>query len=69
MLVLTRKVGEQIVIDGSIYVTITAVAGNQVRIGITAPPKVRVNRAEVHQRLQEFAESDSLASTMAGAHQ
>ena len=49
MLVLTRRVGEEIVIDGDIRITITAVRGDRVRIGITAPEFVRVDRQEIHQ--------------------
>ena len=56
MLVLTRKVGETVVIDGCITVTVVAVDGNRVRIGITAPPEVRVDREEVHRRRMEFAD-------------
>lgn len=59
MLVLTRKVGEEIVIGDCIRVLVTAVQGNKVRIGITAPPAIRVDRAEVHQRHQEFAQTDA----------
>ena len=59
MLVLTRKVGEQIVIDGNIIVTVTAVDGNKVRIGVSAPPKVRIDRAEIHQARNEFNRADS----------
>ncbi len=55
MLVLSRKVGEQLVIDGSITVTIIEVKGNRVKIGITAPPEVRVDRGVVHERTREFA--------------
>jgi carbon storage regulator len=54
MLVLSRKVGEKIVIDGDICVTIVAIQGNRVRIGITAPVSTRVDREEVHQRLEVF---------------
>jgi len=54
MLVLSRKVGEKIVITGDICVTVVAIQGNRVRVGITAPASARVDRAEVHQRLQEF---------------
>jgi carbon storage regulator CsrA len=50
MLVLTRHVGEQIVIDSAIRVTVVAIKGNNVRLGVTAPEYVRVDRAEVHQR-------------------
>jgi carbon storage regulator len=55
MLVLTRKIGESIVIDGCITVTITDVSGNKVRLGISAPPEVPVDREEVHRRLCEFS--------------
>ena len=50
MLVLTRGIGEQIVIDGNIVVTIVSIDGNKVRLGVQAPRSVRVDRAEVHQR-------------------
>ena len=56
MLVLTRKLGESIVIDNSIKVTITSIDRNKIRIGIEAPPEVRVDREEVWKRLQEFTE-------------
>ena len=58
MLVLTRNIGQEIIIDGGIRVTITAVMGDRVRIGITAPPDVRVDRAEINARRQEFAEPE-----------
>jgi carbon storage regulator len=50
MLVLSRRVGEEIVIDGSIRVVIVAVHGNKVRIGVEAPPDVPVDRQEIHER-------------------
>ncbi len=56
MLVLTRKLGEEIIINGNIRVVITAIDRNKVRIGISAPPEVRVDREEVYKRLAEFAE-------------
>lgn len=61
MLVLTRRIGEEIIIDGRIRVTITAIKGDKVRVGITAPPDVLVDREEVHQRRREFAEPDVVA--------
>lgn len=54
MLVLTRKPGEAIVIDGDIRVTVLSVKGDRVRIGIDAPAQVRVDREEVHRRISEF---------------
>lgn len=50
MLVLTRKAGEEIVIDGGIRITILALGGERVRVGVTAPPDVRVDRSEVRDR-------------------
>jgi carbon storage regulator len=55
MLVLTRNIGEKIIIDGNIEVTVVAVKGNKVRIGIEAPEYVRVDRQEIHERRAEFA--------------
>jgi carbon storage regulator len=55
MLVLSRRVGETVVIDGGIRVTVVEMHGNKVRLGIEAPPAVRVDREEVHRRLAEFA--------------
>jgi carbon storage regulator len=48
MLVLTRKVGDVIIIAGNIRVTVVAVAGNKVRLGVEAPRDVLVDREEVH---------------------
>lgn len=50
MLVLTRRIGEEIIINGNIRVTIVKVKGDQVRIGIEAPANVPVDRHEVHAR-------------------
>ena len=48
MLVLSRKVGEEIIVDGNIRITVVAVRGGRIRIGITAPRDVSVDRAEIH---------------------
>jgi len=50
MLVLTRRIGEEIVIAGDIRVTVMAVDRNKVRLAVAAPPSIRVDRAEVHAR-------------------
>jgi carbon storage regulator len=50
MLVLTRKINEEIIIDGDIRVTVLSVQGDKVRLGIAAPPSVRIDRQEVHLR-------------------
>jgi carbon storage regulator len=54
MLVLTRACGEEIIIDGNIRVTVVAVKGDRVRLGIQAPESVRVDRQEVHARRADF---------------
>jgi carbon storage regulator len=54
MLVLTRQVGEEIVIDGDINVLVAGVEGGKVRLGISAPPEVTVDRMEVHDRRAGF---------------
>jgi carbon storage regulator len=50
MLVLTRKVGEQIVINGDVCITIVDIRGDRVRLGITAPRQTIVDRQEIHER-------------------
>ena len=50
MLVLTRRTGEEVVIGGNIRIIVTEVSGRRVRLGITAPKDVRVDRAEVDAR-------------------
>jgi carbon storage regulator len=62
MLVLSRKVGEKIIIDGGIQVEIVSIEGNKVRIGITAPPEVRIDREEVHRARMEFADVELIGA-------
>lgn len=53
MLNLTRRVGETIVVGDNVTVTVLAVQGNQVRIGVTAPKDIPVHREEIYQRIHQ----------------
>jgi len=55
MLVLSRKVGEKLVIDGNITVVINRIAGNRITLGIEAPSDVHIVRGELHAIRSEFA--------------
>jgi carbon storage regulator len=50
MLVLTRRIGETIVIDNTVRITVLEMKGDRVRLGVSAPPDVVVDRQEVHER-------------------
>jgi carbon storage regulator len=62
MLILTRRVGETLMIGDEVTVTVLGVKGNQVRIGVNAPRDVAVHREEIYERIKrEQAESGQTA--------
>jgi carbon storage regulator len=61
MLILTRRVGETVMIGEEVTVTVLGVKGNQVRIGVNAPKTVAVHREEIFDRIKREGDSDSPA--------
>ena len=66
MLILTRRVGEKILIGDNVSIAVLAVRGNQVRIGIEAPSHVSVHREEIYHRIQQEKNASLKALASAG---
>lgn len=58
MLILTRRVGETLMVGDDVTVTVLGVKGNQVRIGVNAPKEVAVHREEIYERIKRERSSE-----------
>lgn len=63
MLYLTRKIGESVVINETIEVTVVEVRGKSIKLGFTFPPEVSVLRREIHERIKEENRAAAAAGT------
>lgn len=64
MLILTRRIGETLIIGDDVNITVLGVKGNQVRLGINAPKDVSVHREEIYLRIQQEKESSDSEETL-----
>jgi carbon storage regulator len=62
MLILTRRVGETLMVGDDVTVTVLGVKGNQVRIGVNAPKDVAVHREEIYERIRKENEAGTVKS-------
>jgi carbon storage regulator len=69
MLILTRRVGETVMIGDDVTITVLGVKGNQVRVGINAPKHVAVHREEIYERIKREQQPEDVAAEKLKASQ
>lgn len=68
MLILTRRVGETLMVGDEVTVTVLGVKGNQVRIGVNAPKEVSVHREEIYMRIQAEKNGQAAGGEQSSVH-
>lgn len=60
MLILTRKIGESLIIGDDVEIIVLSVRGNQVKLGVNAPKEIAVHRQEIYERIKAAEDSNSV---------
>ena len=60
MLILTRKIGESLIIGDDVEITVLSVRGNQVKLGVNAPKEIAVHRQEIYERVKAAEDNNSV---------
>lgn len=68
MLILTRRIGETVMIGNDVTVTILGIKGNQVRVGVNAPKEIAVHREEIYERIKREAQGGGAARAVGSDH-
>lgn len=63
MLILTRKIGESLLIGDDVEITVLSIRGSQVKLGVKAPKEISVHREEIYQRIKALAEQQNDVET------
>lgn len=61
MLILTRKIGESLLVGDDVEITVLSIRGNQVKLGVNAPKEISIHREEIYQRIKALAAENTQA--------